>query len=305
MTTLFVTPSTTTRGARVSLIELIGGMLKIDPSFQYKVVGVGSRAMMDKSLWDRYGVSQNLICAPTEDYLIHYLRKLDKKTIYCIVHHEMPKFDIDCTLNPSIPSIIMPRDIINPGETVSWSNMRNANGMIFGSKFLMDYYQKIIPSDYPFLCPTGIDVDYYAQFTKPVKERCGIIEFSHPTKSLTSRAWVDPFEEYLEHHLSRAFMVYAPYDKEGFGRTVVEAAAMGIPSIVEKSGGYADTIDRGLFCYDINDEREAKEVLHYDIEIATSLYNQAKMNFDHVPYAKSVMEAIDEIVMFNGKTQCL
>lgn len=302
---VFVTPTLQTRGARVSLLELIGGIKKTEPAVKCVVGVTGAAENVDWAMWERYDVRSNIIHFPTTDHLKAALSN-PKLSPDAIIWHETPGFNAAESIPKNTPWVLMPR---TPKQFDKYdeyeANQPSMDMTLFPSRYCMGTYNAARSNTVRVL-HTGIDTEYYARFFRPWSERKHPPSiYGHPDKGNTQTG-VPDHKSHVK-RMARTRLLLAVDPSECFGRMPVEAACMGVPTLAIPEGALPELRERGLpITFWGEDTIEAFETMGMTFRggVSDELQEAAEKHFDHKDYARRFLQTLRESALLpaqNGK----
>ena len=238
------------------------------------------------------------------------LRKLNDESVDHYIAIE--KFDAD-SLNTKLPVDIIYNfvDFDSYNEHIKSDCLRRELGLS-EDIFLMLYLARISPENGALemlknllpllkkeknmhLCLVGATPDNRTQYLSDVEKMCENIENVH----------ILPFRKDVPNVISSADVMLVPFQKPHFARSVIEAAAMGVPSIASDIGGVNEiVIDKEtglLFNWKTFDgiasqcEKLAKDVAYRKM-LGENAVRFAHENFDAVKNSKRTCEIYEQVL---------
>lgn len=242
------------------------------------------------------------------------LRKLNNDCVDRYIAIE--KYDAD-SLHTNLPVEVIYNfvDFNAYNENVNSDCLRNEFG-IPKDEFLMLYLARISPENGALemlnhllpmlkkektmhLCLVGATPRHRTQYLSEVEKICEDLENVH----------ILPFRKDVPNVISSADVMLVPFQKPHFARSVIEAAAMGVPSIASDIGGVNEIVvdkETGLlFDWKTFDGIIAQcKKLANDVEyrkwMGSNALRFAHENFDAVKNSKKTYDIYDNI-LFSGK----
>lgn len=285
---LFITPTLQTRGARVSLLELIGGIKKTRPDVDCFIATVGYSADVDWKMWSRYVDRSRIIVLPTASHMQTAMRNLPTKEASAVIWHEHPAFPTGI-LSKRCPWVFMPRTPFHFHPPMSASD-EPFDITIYPSRYCMGTYGAT-ESDTVKIVPTGIDTEYYASFARPWSER---LTMPRSYKYAETRSDTINQEQFLK-RLSQTSLLLSVDPYECFGRMPVEAACMGVPTLAVPEGALPELRERDLpitFWGESDIDWFNTQSNKQRLDMTEYLVEQATTHFDHVDYANRFLDTI-------------
>lgn len=288
---LFITPTLQTRGARVSLLELIGGIKKTRPDVDCFIASVGHSADVDWKMWSRYVDRSRILVLPTFSHMQTAMRNLPTKEASAVIWHEHPPFPTGI-LSKRCPWVFMPRTPFHFQPPMSASD-EPFDLTIYPSRYCMGTYGAT-ESDTVKIVPTGIDTEYYASFARPWSERLAMPRSYKYAE--TSSAMINQ-DQFLK-RLSRTSLLLSVDPYECFGRMPVEAACMGVPTLAIPEGALPELRERDLpitFWGESDIDWFNTQTNKQRLDMTEYLVEQATTHFDHVDYANRFIETLSQL----------
>lgn len=246
------------------------------------------------------------------------LRKLNDESVDRYVAIE--KYDAD-SLHTSLPVEVVYNfvDFDSYNENVKSDCLRREFN-IPRDEFLMLYLARISPENGALemlehllpllkreknmhLCLVGATPDNRTQYLLDVEKLCENIDNVH----------ILPFRKDVPNVISSADVMLVPFQKPHFARSVIEAAAMGVPSIASDIGGVNEiVIDKEtglLFNWKTFDgivsqcEKLAKDVAYRKM-LGENAVRFAHENFDAVKNSKRTCEVYNNVLLSRKREKC-